>query len=345
MAQDANTFDRYDLGTGAASNVREDFSDVIYNISPTEVPFTTNVGRETSDSDYKEWSVDSLAAARDNKHIDGDEFGGLALDPAERIGNYHQISRKDLVVSRRANKVRKAGRRKEMAYQIAKKGKELRRDVEYAALLRKVAKAGAAGTPSETAGVPAWIRTNASHGATGAAPTLSGGATGYPNSAGTVGTARALSEAMVLSQSRAAYEAGGSPNMVMLPPQLKQGFSNYLFSSANRRIATPYQDHGKSPKSGVTVVGAVDVYVSDFQVLDLVPNRFSPASNAASEVFVLDTEYWALTYLDGYKNYPIAKIGDHERRMLLVDWGVESQNEGASGIVTAINQSAAVVAG
>ena len=347
MAQSSNTLDRYDVGTGA----REELLNTIYNISPTEVPFTSNVGRGSSDQTYREWQIDDLAAATDNKHIDGDEFSADALTPPVRVGNYHQISRKDLVVSRRANIVRKAGRKSEVAYEIAKGAKELKRDVELAALKRKPAVPGSASTAMEAAGVPAWITTNDDLGAGGspASPTLSSSTSGYPNKGGTVGTtAGKLTQARLDAVIRKCYEAGGNPNLIILPPELKQGLSNYLFTSS-ARVAVQYQDQKASPKMGATVLGAVDMYVSDFGVLSIVPNRFSPAGDAstaakATEVFVLDTEYWELSYLDSYHTEVIAKIGDHERRMLIVDWTVCSKNEAASGVITAINQSTAVTA-
>lgn len=344
MAIETNTETRYGLGSGATDNVREDLSDIIYNISPTEVPFQSNAGRGVAETDYKEWLIDDLATPSNNAHIDGDEFEGNTLTVADRVGNYQQISRKDLVISRRANIVDKAGRRSEIAYQIAKGAKELRRDIELAATLRQAAVPGDNTTAPQTAGAPAWIRTNLNRGAGGSAPTLSSGFSGYPNAVGTAGTARALSEADLLAGSRDAYDSGGSPNMIMLPTSLKQGLSNYLFSSTNRRVATPYQDYGANPRGGVSVVGAVDVYVTDFQVLDIVPNRFSPAGATASEVFILDTEYWETSYLDGYHIEQVAQVGDASRRMLIVDWGVVSKNQEASALIADVNDTEAVVA-
>lgn len=352
MATGTNAFTRYELATTRlGDNVREDLSDVIYNISPTEVPFTSNAGRGTSKNTYTEWQIHSLAAAVDEPHADGDEFSADALTESKRVGNYHQISRKDLTVSRRANIVNKAGRRAEMAYQIALKGKELRRDVEFTALKRKAAVVGnntnqAAPVAMQTAGVPAWIRTNSNRGGSGTDPTLSDSTnnTGYPNAVGTAGNARALTESDILSEVRACYEQGGSPNMIMLPPRVKQSLSNFLFTGMNRRVATQYQDQGKNPRGGVSVVGAVDVYVTDFQVLDIVPNRFSPESATASEVFILDTDYWEISYLDGYHVEEIAKVGDHRRRMILVDWTVCSKNEAASAIIADVNNTLAVAA-
>ena len=129
----ATNFDRFDLDApaGGDDNVREDFTDVIYNISPTEVPFQANAGRGNADNTLHEWQIDELAAVDlGNAAIDGADFGTDQSDRASRIGNFCQISIKYIAVSRRANIVNKAGRRSELAYQIAKKGKELRRDVE-----------------------------------------------------------------------------------------------------------------------------------------------------------------------------------------------------------------------
>ena len=350
MAQSSNTHDRYDLNpSGRGESVREDLSDIIYNISPTETPFTVNVGKEKSENTYSEWQLDELAdPSLSNAHIDGDEFAGLGLTSSARVGNYHQISRKDLVVSRRANIVNKAGRRSEMAYQIAKKGKELRRDVEYRALFRAPAVVGSGSAAMQTAGVPCWIRSNISRGAGSPTnPTLSGTNSGYPNAIGTQGTARGFTESGMLAQSRAVYEAGGSANMVLFDTQIKASLSSFLFGSSSNRIATPYQDHGARAKSGVSVIGAVDVYTDDFHILDFVPTRFLPqygSANTRKDVLVLDTDYWCLSYLDGFHTEDIAKVGDHRRRMLLVDWMVKCKNEEASAVIADVNPATAVAA-
>ena len=336
MAQDTNTYDRYDI-----IGSREDLSDVIYNIAPTEVPFQSNVGMGRSENILKEWQTDTLPAAADIKMIDGDAFAGTAIPATTRLGNYHQISWYAIVVSRRADIVNKAGRRSEMGYQIARHAKAMRRSMEHTLTLRKVAKLGSASAASELAGYPAWIKTNDLLGGSGASPTVSGGVV---NSAGTPGTARALKEAFLLTAARNCYDQGGNPDMIMVPTELKAGISAYLMSSDDKRIATPYQDHGKTPMKGTTVVGAVDVYVTDFFVLDIVPNRFSPAGASASEVIMPDTEYWEVSYLSPFHRKEIASIGDAERTMLIVDYTLCAKNEASSAVITAINQGSAVVA-
>lgn len=332
-------FDRYDLAT-QGDNVREDLTDVIYNISPTETPFQANIGRGSAKQTLHEWQIDELAAVdTGNAAVDGADFGTDSSDEAQRIGVYAQISIKYLAVSRRANIVNKAGRKSELAYQIAKKGKGLRRDVEAIATLNQATLAGNSTTASLTAGLGAWMATNTDRGATGADPALSNTTYGQPTTAATDGTIRALSEATLLTVLKDAYVEGGSPNMIMVGPTMKQKVSNYMFGTS-ARIATQYQDQGKSNRGGVSVVGAVDVYVSDFTVLDIVPNRFQ----RERDVWVLDTEFWEICYLDGYKTETIAKIGDAERRHILVDWCLKSRNEAASGVVADIDSTTAMVA-
>lgn len=339
MTQPTDAHDRYDLAT-TGENVLDDLGDVIFNISPTETPFQSNIGRETSSSDYKEWFIDSLAAATaGNAHFDGDDFTADALNAAERLGNYHQIARKDLVVTRRADKVSKAGRKKELAYQIAKAGKELKRDVESSLVAEKIAVVGNSSTAPITAGLGGWLATNISRGTSGTAPALSSTTYGYPDTLGTDGTNRALDESAILGVIKDCYVAGGDPNMIMVGPAAKQQFSLYMFGSS-ARIATPYQDHGAGKKNGVNAIGAVDVYVSDFGALDIVPNRFQ----GEDDCFILDTEYWCVSYLDSYKVDKIAKSGDSEKRMLLVDFALVSKNEAASGWFADVDETTAMVA-
>ena len=351
MAQSTGTLDRDTLATDG-NKFREDLSDVIYNISPTETPMQSNIGMETSGEVLKEWVKDSLATASENAHIDGDEFSGDTLTTGARLANWHQISRKDIVVTRRANRIRKAGRRSEMAYQIAKGGKEIKRDIEVAITRRHEAiTSDNSGTrqASQTAGVSAWLTTNDSRGGSGTSPTLSGGNDGYPNAVGTTGSNRVLSQANLLGVCEDCYDEGGNPNMVQVSPAIKSVMSNFYFTVSGARLATPYQDHGASPRGGISAVGAVDTYVTDFQVLDIVPNRFSPGATidiggtdtaTENEAQVIDTDYWAISDLTGYQVVDIAKIGDHERSMLLRDYALCSKNEAASGVVADLTTGA-----
>ena len=195
-------FDRFDLESAAGNdNVREDLTDVIYNISPTEVPYQANAGRGNATNTLHEWQIDTLDPVDTaNAAIDGADFGTDQSSPADRIGCFAQISIKYIAVSRRANIVNKAGRKSSLAYQIAKQGKALRRDVEAIACENQATLAGNSTTASLTAGLGAWIATNTVRGAGGTDPTLSGGTFGQPTTAaGDSATPVALSEANILT--------------------------------------------------------------------------------------------------------------------------------------------------
>jgi len=344
MTQASNTLDRFDL-SASGENVREMLSDMITNISPTETPFQSNIARGKATNTYNEWLQDSLADAdTSNAAIDGDEFAGDAQTEPLRMGNYCQISTKSIVISRRAEIVRKAGRKSEIAYQVAKNGRALKRDVEAILLNKQAVTIGNATTAPTLAGLPSWLRDDNSNGttdrgATGADPTLSSTTYGYPDAIPTDGTARALSEATLLGVIKATYIEGGNPSMIMVGPTVKQRFSNYMFGSS-ARIATQYQDQGKSPSGGVSAVGAVDVYVSDFGTLDIVPNRFQ----RERDVFVLDPEYWAVDYLDPYHVENKAETGDARKRFLVVDYTLRATQQLSSGIVADIDETAAMTA-
>lgn len=106
-------------------------SDIIYDISPTETPFLSSIGKTKATSTKHEWQTDALAAAvSNNAVIEGDEATMDASTATTRVFNYTQISDKTATVSGTQEAVNSAGRRSEMAYQMEKRMKELKRDVE-----------------------------------------------------------------------------------------------------------------------------------------------------------------------------------------------------------------------
>lgn len=349
--------------TGIGNKAREDLGDIIYNLSPTETPFTMLIGRTDADQDAHEWVTDSLAAARsDNKHVDGDDFmaegdpgssqvgsgfDGVAITAGSRIGNHCQISRKDIVVSRRANLVKKAGRKDELGYQIAKAGRELKRDIESSLVANNNAVQGSTTVAGQAGSYLAWIRANSSRynttaGTDGADPAAL--VAGFPTGAAAVDASllRALSETNILGVIANCYIAGGDIDTMLLAPALKQKWSQYMFSpdtTNSGRIATQFQDQGKSPSKGATALGAVDVYVSDFGVIDVIPDRFM----RTRDVLIFEAAMWAIAYLDPYQQFDVAKTGDSEKRVLLVDWTLEARNPAGCGIVADVDSAVAMV--
>ena len=116
MALPGNTYTQYD-----AIGNREDLSDVIYNISPTETPFCSGISRTSASAVTHEWQTDSLAAANTaNAALEGDDASGNALTPTTRLTNVCQIVEKTVVVSGTQRAVNSAGRADELEYQVAK---------------------------------------------------------------------------------------------------------------------------------------------------------------------------------------------------------------------------------
>ena len=314
MTQPTNTFDKYD-----AVGIREDLSDVIYNISPTDTPFMSNIGRDKADQTTFEWQTDALAAAStSNAHIEGDDTDATALTATARAKNYTQISKKVIVISGTLEAVKKAGRKSEIAYQTAKAGKEIKRDMEAILTGVQYGVAGNSTTARQTAALDTWLTTNDDNGTSGTAYTQSGG---IPSGTRTDGTNRAWSETLLKAGMLAVYNAGGDASMLMVSPAKKQETSAFVGIADTR-----FNVAGAKP--GV-IIGAADIYVSDFGNLEVVPNRFMPTDLA----YLIDPEYWAVAYLRPYFTEPLAKTGDAEKRHMVVEYGLQAKNEGSSGVV------------
>ena len=308
MAQPTNTFDTYD-----SVGEREDLSDVIYSISPTDTPFLSSAAKTKATAVLHEWQTDALAAAvTNNAVIEGDEATLDASTATVRLSNSCQIMDKTVVITGTQESVDKAGRASELAYQIAKKAKELKRDME-ANLTGSIAEVTGSATAARKMGtLGAWVITNddkASDGTTGA---------GIGNTKRTDGTARAFTEASLKTVIKSVWNAGGDPSMVMVGPFNKQKLSGFTGNSTRF-------DAG----ADATLYTSVDVYASDFGQLQVVPNRFSRDRDA----YVLDMDYWGVAFLRDFSMHELAKTGDSEKRQLLVEATLESRNEGASGLV------------
>lgn len=314
MTQPADTFSSYD-----AIGNREDLSDVIYDISPTATPFMTGIARTTSTATFHEWQTDSLASASGtNFVIEGDDATTDATAATTRLGNYTAISDKvpRVTGTQRANE--SAGRGDEMDYQIVKRGKELKRDVETILLNNNARVAGNDTTARECAGVESWIATNTSAGSGGADPTGDG------TDARTDGTQRALAEADLETVLAGCADEGGEPTKIMVGSFNKQAMSA-LSGNASRFVDGQEQ----------TLSPAVHVYRSDFGDLEIVYNRFQRARS----LLVLDMDLWAMATLRDFQTTDLAKTGDTDRKQLLVEYTLEAQNEAANGIVADLTTS------
>lgn len=320
MATIATTYQTYQ-----AIGIREDLSDIIYDISPTDVPFMSNGGRDKCKNTLFEWQTDVLAAAdTTNQHIEGDDIAAYpAAVPTTRVGNYAQISRKLILVSGTLDVVDKAGRNTELAYQLTKLAKELKRDMESMMLENLAGAAGDAATARVTAGMPVWIKTNTNIAGDGANSTYT---SGVPTPARTDGTGRDITEALAKDVMQQIWSSGGTLKMIMVGPINKQNISSQFSGIATRTYYT-------SAAEVVPTIGATDVYVSDFGSMTVVPNRFQ----RERDCYFLDPSYYSVSYLRAFKQERLAKTGDAEKRQLIVEYGLRVKNEAAHGLLADLN--------
>lgn len=324
--------------------VREDVMEKIWDISKIPLPFSDAIGTDTSDNSYKEWTVDALQAVdTSNAVVDGADITSNNENLGGREGNHHQISAKRVQVSHRARKVNTIGRQDELSYQIIMRQRELRRDVEAISLTYQASRADNGTLAGLSAGLNSWIITNDDRGATATATGFSSGVV----AAATQGTTRTLTETLFRQAIENVYIQGGDSAMVMSIPEMIRRISQYLFTSS-ARVATLTSDQGKSAEAA-TALGAVNVFVSDFGTVELVPNRLMPITNSGSgtentEVFVLDPMYLRHSFLQGFQTEPLAKTGTADNRMMTVDWTLCVLNEKAQAIVADIDYKNAVTA-
>lgn len=312
MTQPTNTFDSYD----AVGN-REDLSDIIYDISPTDTPFMSGIEKAKAENTLHEWQTDSLAAATDaNAQVEGDNASGDSRAATTRLSNKTQISRKVVVVSGTQEAINHAGRASERAYQIAKSAKELKRDMEKILTGNQTQVTGNATTARKLRPLCGWYATNDVRGTSGADGTAATQATD--------GTQREFTETLLKSAVQKAWTAGGDPDCLMVGPVNKQKVSGFTGNSTR-------MDKGEDKR----LVAAIDIYESDFGALKVVPNRFQRERDA----HVLQMDMWGLATLRPFMTSPLAKTGDAETELLVVEYTLEARNEAANAVVADLTTS------
>lgn len=293
---------------------REDLSDVIYDISPTETPLMNTLARGKATAVFYEWQTDSLSAANvNNAAVEGADASSAALSPTIRLGNYTQIVQKTIQVSGTLDTVNKAGRKSEKAYQLARASSELKRDIETILLSNQASSAGNSSTARKLGSVLSWLTTNTSFGNNGADPVTPGSTTR------TDGTQREFTEQLLKDVIRSVYASGGSPKVLLVGAAGKQKVSSFAGIAAQRYMAPA--------DAPTTIIGAADVYLSDFGTVSVVPDRFMRARDA----LVLDPEFAAVSYLRPFATNELAKTGDSEKTQIIAELTLEMRNEAAHG--------------
>jgi hypothetical protein len=310
--------------TQTAVGEREDLADVIYRIDPDETPIFSALKKETSNGIFTEWQVQELAAASGTNYVNEGANATFATPTSTvRLGNYHQISVKDVAVSGTLEAVDKAGRDREMAYQRVLKSLELRRDIEKSIGDTDVARDGS--DPRKSASLTCWM-TNGSVGAGGSF------ATGDGTDTITGGTARALTLALIEDGMQDAWTEGGSPKMLVGSAQNRANFSDL---SATGNLVS--NDVNMTAAKATTYVGSTSVYLTDFGTLDVSPSRFM----GNDRMFLIDPDFASLCTLKGrnFSEKEIAATGDADKMQLITEWSLKVQAPKAHAVVYDLNGS------
>lgn len=306
MTAPTNTY----LSTAAIGN-REDLTDVIYRITPTATPFMSLCAKSKASNTLHEWQTQDLASAATNQANEGDNATAAVVTPTVRLNNRTQISTKTVIVSGTQQAMNPAGRKNELAYQLSLKSLELKRDMEFALTQQNVL----ATSPRATRGLVGWAGDNVDAGAGYVAPNYTS------NVAQTDGAQAAFTEARMKNVLQQIFTAGGEPDTILLPPKAKQTFSTFT-GNATRL------DKSEDAK----LYASVDVYVSDFGTLKAVPSRFQ----RTRDVFILQSDKWAVAYLRPFTTIELATTGDAQQREIVVEYALEARAPKASGAVVDI---------
>jgi len=312
MAQPSNTQSTY----GTIGN-REDLSDVIYNVAPWETPMMSKMPNNKATGTLHEWQTDSLGSAAQNWVIEGDDATTDAEVATTRLTNYCGISDKVARITGTQEAVDNAGGSGRMAYQLVKRGRELKTDIELSIFANNIKVAGNDTLAREVGGLESWIDTNTSAGAGGSDGSLG-------TTARTDGTQRAFTESLLLDVHQAAWDAGGEPDTLYV------GSFNKRVASGFTGVATKFKDVDDKK-----IVASADVYVSDFGELSIVPSRHIRSRTA----MLIDHNMVAFSTLRNMETVDLAKTGDSERKQIICEWTIECRNEAAHGLVADLTTS------
>lgn len=297
--------------TYAAKGNREALANAIYNIDPSDRPFMTLIGeRDTSNRTF-DWQTEKLPTVNTgNAQQEGFELARSAATMTTRATNVTQISSRDVTVSGSQEAADAAGKRGEMAHQMALIGKALLRDMESILCSAQARVDGEDSTPTarKTRAFEHWITTNATYG-TGGAAAVSATAALTDGSAYRLFTENLLGQAM-----ETAYTNGAEPTVMLMGPWAKRKFSTFTGRAAARFTADADE-----------IIGAADYYLSDFGEIKCLPSRWVRPRT----ILGIDPGYAKTVYYRRLKKTDIATIGDADTKMLVVEYGLEVSNEAA----------------
>jgi hypothetical protein len=298
---------------------REDLSNAIYNIDPFDTPVMSAIRRRNVKNRLFDWQTEFLPLVNlSNAQVEGFALSNNPATPTVRLNNVTQISERDATVSGSQEEADAAGKGSEMAHQMALKSKVLKSDMESIMCSRQPRVTGDDTTPTArvTESIPHWVARALDKNSV-AATTVAGVVTGIPVLstdawAAVAGASQvSITESMVGDALQAAYVNGASPTLLIVPPGPKRTISTFVGRSTTQVLV------GKTE-----VVSTVDILSTDFGRIKAMPTRWNPADLG----LLLDPNYAAVAFFRSFRQYLMARTGDAETRMIVVEWGVEMRN-------------------
>jgi hypothetical protein len=329
------------IGVSSGGGIREDLEDVIWDLFPEDTYFVSNADKVDCTATAHEWLAQQLAAAATNIGVEGDDATFTSLTPPARFGNYLQILSKTFLVSDTLEAVKKAGRGSEVARGAMVKMRELKRDLEFTAINNQPASAGGATTGRAMGGIEMWLSGYLSNAVVNTTVTASTAVrststantcttvpitSGFPGAtAPTDGTTTAtLTSTNVNLALQAAWSNGGNPTVILATANNKAQIDQFT------SIATRMVDVDASTQS--PIIGAANVYVSDFGRHTVVLNRYG----RTSVLLCLDMNYWALGFLRRPMARELARTGDGTKYQIITEATLICRNQQASAKVVAL---------
>lgn len=287
----------------------EDVSDIIGLISPWDTPLYTSASKRGAHNTLVEWQEDSLRAPAANAAIEGADSTIDDWQPTVMVQNRTQIFEETAQVSGTVAAVELYGRADEMDWQVLKKGRELKRDIEYAFVgTQQTAVVGSAGVARQLGGAQSLISAS----------------TTDDNS----GTPRDFDESQVLAVHQACYQLGGDPNTMYVDPAKAVLVADFAYRSngtVNERM--------RDMEGSTALVNVVESYRSPFGTLSVIIDRWINTT----DVLLLEIPRWSVPVLRPMTSTRLAKLGDSERRLLVCELSLSVENSESSGRISDLN--------
>ena len=325
---------------------KEDLASFISMITRDETPFLSSIGTKKATSVYHEWQTDSLAAPVANAKAEGLDFSAADTPTSTtRLGNYSQILIKEIKISKTLDSVSKAGRNSEFAYQMKKKGTELKRDLEHALVGTRQITTGTGtadtvgdNTGRKMGGYQSWVPKENNWDASAGTPAFQSAAGGDGKTAHTAGTAGTHTLALtdVDEVMQRVYEEGGKATVMMMSPSNKRSFSTLAQGAGNTR---------RNLDEKGSIRQSVELYESDFGVVKVVPNYIQGLANGldisdgvggATDVLVYDPSWWSMANLRALQTADVGQKGDSTVGMIVEETTLECRNPHGSAMISGL---------